>query len=74
MALDVGVVQIDYSQARPVGAAYQYAWELMAYDLVRIWMAQSVDQIVQLLLKPVSLAFKQGNARQDEVSLAAVRY
>ena len=32
MALDVGVVQIDYSQARPMGAAYKYAWELMAYD------------------------------------------
>ena len=32
MALDVGVVQIDYSQAQPYGAAYQYAWELMAYD------------------------------------------
>ena len=32
MGLDVGVVQIDYSHARPVGAAYQYAWELMAYD------------------------------------------
>ena len=51
MALDVGVVQIDYSQARRVGAAYQYAWELMAYDLVRIWMAQSVDRIVQLLFE-----------------------
>ena len=32
MGLDVGVVQIDYSQTRPFGAAYQYAWELMAYD------------------------------------------
>ena len=32
MALDVGVVQIDYSQARPAGAAYKYAWELMTYD------------------------------------------
>ena len=32
MGLDVGVVQIDYSRARPSGAAYQYAWELMAYD------------------------------------------
>ena len=32
MGLDVGVVQIDYSQARPSGAAYRYAWELMAFD------------------------------------------
>ena len=32
MGLDVGIVQIDYSQARPSGAAYWYTWELMAFD------------------------------------------
>ena len=31
MSLDVGVVQIDYSEARPSGAAYKYACELMEY-------------------------------------------
>ncbi len=32
MGLDVGIVQIDYSQARPSGSACKYAWELMAFD------------------------------------------
>ena len=32
VGLDVGIVQIDYSQARPYGAAYRYARELMAVD------------------------------------------
>ena len=32
MALDVGVVEIDYSRARPFGAAYKYARELTAFD------------------------------------------
>ena len=32
MALDVGVVEIDYSRARPFGAAYRYARELMTID------------------------------------------
>lgn len=32
MALDVGVVQIDYSRARASGAAYRYARELIAFN------------------------------------------
>ncbi len=32
MGLDVGIVQIDYSRARPYGAAYRYARELMTVD------------------------------------------
>ncbi len=32
MALDVGVVEIDYSRARPSGAAYRYARELIAFN------------------------------------------
>ena len=32
MALDVGVVQIDYARARPYGAAYEFARELTAFD------------------------------------------
>ena len=47
MGLDVGVVQIDYSQARPSGAAYKYAWELMAYDDIDgdCWKVSSGGQV-----------------------------
>ncbi len=47
MGLDVGVVQIDYSQARPSGAAYRYAWELMAYDDIDgdCWKVSSGGQV-----------------------------
>ena len=36
-------------------------------------MSDVTDEVVQLHLKPVSLPFEQGDARQDKVSLAAVR-
>ena len=47
MGLDVGVVQIDYSQSRPSGAAYKYAWELMAYDDIDgdCWKVSSGGQV-----------------------------
>lgn len=47
MALDVGVVQIDYSQAHPSGAAYRYAWELMTYDELDgdCWKVSSGGQV-----------------------------
>ena len=47
MGLDVGVVQIDYSRARPTGAAYKYAWELMAYDDIHgdCWKVSSGGQV-----------------------------
>ena len=45
MGLDVGVVQIDYSQSRPSGAAYKYAWELMAYDDGDCWKVSSGGQV-----------------------------
>ena len=32
MALDVGAVTIDYSVARPTGAAYRFAYELKEYE------------------------------------------
>ena len=47
MALDVGVVQIDCSQTQPSGAAYQYAWGLMAYDDLEgdCWKASDGGQV-----------------------------
>ena len=47
MGLDVGVVQIDYSQSMPSGAAYKYAWELMAYDDIDgdYWKVSSGGQV-----------------------------
>ena len=35
MGLDVGVVQIDYSQVRPTGAAYRFAWISQASGTMR---------------------------------------
>ena len=46
MGLDVGIVQIDYSQARPSGSACKYAWELMAYDDDDCWKVSSGGQVI----------------------------
>lgn len=45
----------------------------MQFELVWVWMSKSIDKIVQLHLKPVSLSFKQSYTRQDEVFLTTVR-
>ena len=45
MALDVGVVEIDYSRARPYGAAYKYARELTTFDDGSCWRVSSGGQV-----------------------------
>ena len=67
MALDVGAVTIDYSLARPSGAAYSYAHELMEFeDIVEdYWKVTSGWNVFIELKHDTMVGHAEGYVREN---------
>ena len=70
MALDVGVVTIDYSAARPSGAASRYAQELTEYEDIEedYWKVEAAWNTFLELERSAMVSHARGYAEENSLT------